>query len=66
MYILRQPTCLIVNQMTAYSYDFLFNCTTVDQASDPLATLAQSFHSWVSLARPIVAQREFFYSSDYL
>ena len=31
--------CLVLNPVTVYSYGFLFNCTTVGQASDSTATL---------------------------
>ena len=32
--IMRQSTYLVLNPITVYSYGFLFNCTTVGQASD--------------------------------
>ena len=32
--VMRQSACLVLNPITAYSYDFLSNCTTVGQASD--------------------------------
>ena len=34
--IMRQSACLVLNQITVYSYGFLFNCTTVGQASDSM------------------------------
>ena len=35
-----QPSvCLILNPITVYSYGFLFNCTTVGQASDSMTAL---------------------------
>ena len=34
MDIMRQSACLVVNGITVDSYGFLFNCTTVGQASD--------------------------------
>ena len=37
--IMRQSACLVLNQITVYSYGFLFNCTTVGQASDSLTVL---------------------------
>ena len=37
--IMRQSACLVLNPITVYSYGFLFNCTTVDQASDSLTAL---------------------------
>ena len=37
--IMRQSACLPLNPITAYSYGFLFNCTTVGQASDSLTAL---------------------------
>ena len=33
MDIMRQSACLVVNPITVDSYGFLFNCTTVGQAS---------------------------------
>ena len=33
---IRQSACLVANPITVYSYGFLFNCTTVDQASDSI------------------------------
>ena len=37
--IMRQSACLVLNPITVYSYDFLFNCTTVGQASDSITAL---------------------------
>ena len=39
MDIMRESTCLVINPMTVYSYDYLFNNTTVGQTSDSLMTL---------------------------
>ena len=38
--IMRQSACLVLNPITVYSYGFLFNCTTVGQASDSMTALA--------------------------
>ena len=38
-YIMRQSACLVLNPITVYSYGFLFNCTTVGQASDSMTAL---------------------------
>ena len=45
--IIRQSACLVLNPITVYSYGFLFNCTTVGQASDSMTALTQSFNRWV-------------------
>ena len=37
--IMRQFACLVLNPITVYSYGFLFNCTTVGQASDSMTAL---------------------------
>ena len=38
--IMRQSACLVLNPiMVSYSYGFLFNCTTVGQASDSMTAL---------------------------
>ena len=37
--IMRQSACLLLNQITVYSHGFLFNCTTVGQASDSMTAL---------------------------
>ena len=37
--IMRQSARLVLNQITVYSYGFLFNCTTVGQASDSMTAL---------------------------
>ena len=37
--IMRQSECLVLNPITVYSYGFLFNCTTVGQASDSMTAL---------------------------
>ena len=37
--IMRQSSCLVLNPITVYSYGFLFNCTTVGQASDSMTAL---------------------------
>ena len=37
--IMRQSARLIVNAITVYRCGFLFNCTTVGQASDSMAAL---------------------------
>ena len=38
--IMRQSAYLVLNPITVYSYGFLFNCTTVGQASDSMTALA--------------------------
>ena len=45
--IMRQSACLVLNPITVYSYGFLFNCTTLGQASDSMTALMQSFNLWV-------------------
>ena len=37
--VMDQSACLVLNPTTVYSYDFLFNCTTVGQASDSMTDL---------------------------
>ena len=37
--IMRQSACLVLNTITVYSHGFLFNCTTVGQASDSMTAL---------------------------
>ena len=37
--IMRLSACLVLNPITVYSYGFLFNCTTVGQASDSMTAL---------------------------
>ena len=37
--IMRQSACLVLNPITVYSYGFIFNCTTVGQASDSMTAL---------------------------
>ena len=37
--IMRQSACLVLNPITVYSYGFLFNCTTVGNASDSMTAL---------------------------
>ena len=37
--IMRQSACLVLNPITVYSYCFLFNCTTVGQASHSMKAL---------------------------
>ena len=37
--IMRQSAYLVLNPITVYSYGFLFNCTTVGQASDSMTAL---------------------------
>ena len=34
--VMRQSACLVLNPFTVYSYGFLFNCTTVGQASESM------------------------------
>ena len=41
---LVQPACLVLNPTTVSSYGFLFNCTTVGQASDSMMALTLSFN----------------------
>ena len=36
---LRQSACLVVNPITVFRRGFLFNCTTVGQASDSMTSL---------------------------
>ena len=47
MNIMRQSACLVVNRITVDSYGFLFNCTTVGQASDLMTSLTKSFNPLV-------------------
>ena len=37
--VMRQSACLVLNPITVYNYGFLFNCTTVVQASDTMTAL---------------------------
>ena len=37
--VMRQSACLVLNPIMVYSYGFLFNCTTVGQASDSMTAL---------------------------
>ena len=37
--VMRQSACLVLNPITVYSCGFLFNCTTVGQASDSMTAL---------------------------
>ena len=37
--VIRQSACLVLNPVTVYSYGFLFNCTTVGQATDSMTVL---------------------------
>ena len=37
--VMRQSVCLVLNPIMVYSYGFLFNCTTVGQASDSMTVL---------------------------
>ena len=37
--VIRQSACLFLNPIKVYSYGFLFNCTTVGQASDSMMGL---------------------------
>ena len=37
--IMRQSACLVLNPITVCGYGFLFNCTTVGQASDSMTAL---------------------------
>ena len=37
--IMRLSACLVLYPITVYSYGFLFNCTTVGQASDSMTAL---------------------------
>ena len=47
MDIMRQTACLVVNPITVDSYCYLFNCTTVGQASDLMTALTLSFNPLV-------------------
>ena len=42
--IMRQSACLVFNPITVYSYGFLFNCTTVGQASVTYRMCHQTLH----------------------
>ena len=37
--VLRQSAYLVLNPITVYNYGFLFNCTTMGQASDSMTAL---------------------------
>ena len=49
MDIMRQSACLVVNPITVDSLSFLFNCTTVGQASDLMTALTKSFNLLVGV-----------------
>ena len=34
--VMRQPVCLVINQITVDGYAALFNCTPADRASDSM------------------------------
>ena len=34
--VMRQSSCLVINPITVDGYDALFNCATVDRASDSM------------------------------
>ena len=38
--VMQQSACLVLSPVAIYSYGFLFNCTTVGQASDSMTALA--------------------------
>ena len=37
--VMQQSACLVLNPIMVYSYGFLFNCTTVGQATDSIIAL---------------------------
>ena len=39
--VMGQSACLVLNPITVYRYGFLFNCTTVGQASDSKMALTK-------------------------
>ena len=45
--VMRQSACLVLNPSTVYSNGFLFNCTTVGQASVSMTAPMLSFNRWV-------------------
>ena len=47
MDIMWQSACLVINLITVKSYDFLFNCMMVGQASHSLMTLTEILSWWV-------------------
>ena len=47
--VMRQSACLVLNPITVYSYGFLFNCTTVGEASDSMTALTQSLNRSVGV-----------------
>ena len=63
---MQESACLVVNAMIVYSYDIVFSCTTVGQASDSTLNIYRSVVArCLSFAGPTVAQLEVFFSSDY-
>ena len=44
---IRQSAYLVVNSITVYSYDFLFNCTTMGQALDLMTAMAYALIRWL-------------------
>ena len=44
---MQQSVWLVLNGIMVYSCGFLFNCTTVGQASDSMTALTSSFNRWV-------------------
>ena len=47
MDIMQHSACMVINQITVYSYDLLFNDMMEDHALDCMSTLTLNFHRWV-------------------
>ena len=63
MDIMRQSSCLVVNRIMVNSCGFLFNCTAITHASDPMTTLTligRYGARFMSAAGPTVAQFKIF------
>ena len=53
MDIMKQSACLVVKPITVYNYVFLFDCTTVGQASDSMTALTKNSNQFVGLRRVV-------------
>ena len=46
--VMRQSACLVINTIMVDGYGALFNCTSVDRASDSLMARPEAIHfSWL-------------------
>ena len=55
--LMQQSACFVINPITVFCFAALFNCSSVNQASDSMMARPEAIHfSWLEPGLPSVAR----------